>query len=517
MNYSELQAAILDMDGVITQTAIVHARVWKQMFDDYLLRRQEQTGESQEPFDINPDYRRYVDGKPRYDGVRSFLDARGIEIPDGDFEDSSEHETVCGLGNRKNQLFHETLQTDGVAVWDDTIEQIGRWKRAGWKVAVFSSSRNCEAVLRAADVFDLFDAKVDGNDLERLKMAGKPAPDMLQHASELLDIEPSQVIVLEDAIAGVQAARAGRFGWVVGVARDRNPTDLRNAGADYVVHDVRELETARYCPPGEDCLQFPLSALQHVDWIVRQIRQRELALFLDYDGTLTPIVRRPEDATLSAEMRSLLREIAEHCTVAIVSGRDRQNVADTVQVENLIYAGSHGYDIRGPDIQMQHEAAKQAIPELDAAEETLRNRIEPIDGAHVERKLFAIAIHYREVESETDVRRIEQTVDEVCDRNPNLRKKGGKRIFEVQPDVEWDKGRAVIWLSEALGLNPAGVVHIYIGDDVTDEDAFEAVRSRGIGIGMRVDQPTSDTAAIYVLRDCREVQHFLETLRAAIA
>lgn len=505
------------MDGVITQTAKVHAKAWKRMFDEYLQRRAERQGESHEPFDIDHDYRHYVDGKPRYDGVRSFLESRGIEIPDGDADDPPEKETVCGMGNRKNQLFHELLDSDGVEVWDDTIEQIGTWKQAGWKVAVFSSSRNCEAVLRAAKVLDLFDARVDGNDLQRYQLAGKPAPDMLLRAAELLGVEPSRAVVLEDAIAGIEAGRAGRFGLVVGVARDRQADQLRQAGADCVVHDLRELKTASHCPPGEDCLQTPSSALQHVDWIANRVAQHELALFLDYDGTLTPIVRRPEDATLSDDMRSLLRRLAEHCTLAIVSGRDRRDAEEMVQVGNLVYAGSHGFDIQGPDIQMQHEKAQQSLPDLDDAQQQLQNRIEPITGAHVERKRFAIAVHYREVENDADIQRVQRTVDEVCDEHPKLRKKGGKKIFELQPDVEWDKGRAVLWLTDALGLNHSGVVVIYIGDDVTDEDAFRALRYRGTGIGIRVASPTSGTHATYYLRDCEEVKLFLGKLLEVIA
>jgi len=510
MNRTEFRAAIIDMDGVITQTADVHARAWKQMFDEYLKLQGEQTGEAHEPFDIDRDYRQYVDGKPRYDGVRSFLDSRGMHIPDGALDDPPEKNTVCGLGNRKNQLFHELL-ADGVKVWDDTIEQIGNWKRQGWKVAVFSSSRNCEAVLRAAKVLDLFDAKVDGIDLERLELAGKPAPDMLLRAAKQLGVEPSQAIVLEDAIAGVQAGRAGHFGLVVGVARNREATDLRQAGADCVVHDVRELEAAIHGSPGEGSQQERSSAL-HSDEIATRIQDKELALFLDYDGTLTPIVRRPEDATLADDMRSLLRELAKHCTVAIVSGRDRRNAEEMVQVDNLVYAGSHGFDIHGPDIQMQHEEAVQALPDLDDAEQQLRDRIEPIAGAHVERKRFAIAVHYREVEKDADVERVEQVVDEVRGAHPKLRKKGGKRIFELQPDVGWDKGQAVMWLTEALGLNHSGVVVIYIGDDVTDEDAFQVLLPGGTGIGIRVGEPASGTDASYLLRDCDEVKDFLTSL-----
>lgn len=513
---NEFRAAIVDMDGVITRTATVHAIAWKRMFDEYLEVRGEREGERHEPFTIDRDYRRHVDGKPRYDGVRDFLGSRGIDLPDGEPDDPPSEATVCGLGNRKNQIFHELLEADGVEVWEDTVEQIRNWKRDGWKVAVFSSSRNCEAVLRAANVSDLFDAKVDGRDLERLRLAGKPAPDMLLRAAEQLGVEPSQAIVLEDAVAGVRAGKAGGFGMVVGVARDRPAGELADAGADRVVRDVRDLNTAEGCPPGENARRAVPSAISHIDRIAERLDGHRLALFLDYDGTLTPIVRRAEDAILSDEMRSLLRELAGCCTVAIISGRDRTDAEQMVRVEGLVYAGSHGFDIQGPDIRMRHEQARQALPALDQAEKQLREQVDTVSGARVERKRFAIAVHYREVAGDADLQRIEQIVDEVCKGHPHLRKKGGKKIFELQPDVEWDKGRAVSWLTDTLGMNHPGVIVIYIGDDVTDEDAFRAIRDHGIGIQVAATSSetpmTSETQATYFLRDCDEVRQFLHRL-----
>jgi alpha,alpha-trehalase len=191
MTRRSFQAAILDMDGVITQTAKLHAHAWKQMFDAYLKRRKQREGVSYQPFDIDADYRQYVDGKPRDDGVQSFLKSRGIALPLGKPGDEPSMETISGLGNRKNEVFHELLQQKGVEVYADAVEQIGAWKRQGWKVAVISSSRNCEAVLRAAHLLDLFDAKVDGNDLGPLQLQGKPAPDVFLHAVQQLGVEPS--------------------------------------------------------------------------------------------------------------------------------------------------------------------------------------------------------------------------------------------------------------------------------------------------------------------------------------
>jgi beta-phosphoglucomutase-like phosphatase (HAD superfamily) len=169
-------AIILDLDGVITRTAATHARAWKRMFDEYLERRNREHGESHSPFDIDDDYARYLDGKPRYEGVRSFLQSRGIQLPYGDPADPPDRETVCGLGNRKNELFQELVRTDGVEVFDDTVEMIHRWKQRGLKLAVVSSSRNCAALLEAAGLTSLFDAKIDGLDAPRLGLKGKPHP-----------------------------------------------------------------------------------------------------------------------------------------------------------------------------------------------------------------------------------------------------------------------------------------------------------------------------------------------------
>jgi alpha,alpha-trehalase len=269
MTVNQYAAAILDMDGVITQTATLHAQAWKCTFDAFLQGREGVTGQDYEPFDSDTDYRAYVDGKPRYDGVRSFLQARGIDLPEGDPSDPPERETVCGIGNRKNEVFHDVLSQEGVAVYDDTIEQIHYWKQHGLKVAVISSSRNCTEILQTAGVLELFDTKVDGNDTEHLQLPGKPAPDIFLRAAEVLNVAPERAIVVEDAIAGVQAGRAGGFGLVVGVARGHEGDDLLQHGADRVVHNLRELaqlpDTA--CPPETIGRQTPASALEHTDQI----------------------------------------------------------------------------------------------------------------------------------------------------------------------------------------------------------------------------------------------------------
>ncbi len=237
-----LDAVIFDMDGVITDTAAVHFGAWKRLFDGYLRARVSRGDDDTfAPF-TQDDYRRYVDGMPRYDGVRRFLTSRGIELPEGDTDDPADRETVRGLGNRKNGFFLATLKEDGVAPFRTSVDLLHDLRDAGFATAIISASRNAEAVLRAARVLELFDAKVDGTDQQALGFAGKPAPDVFLVAAERLGVPADRAAVVEDAIAGVQAGRDGGFALVVGVDRTGHPDDLRTGGADVVVSDLGELE-----------------------------------------------------------------------------------------------------------------------------------------------------------------------------------------------------------------------------------------------------------------------------------
>jgi beta-phosphoglucomutase family hydrolase len=238
-----LDAVIFDLDGVITDTAVVHARAWKQMFDEYLQRRAGD-GEHFVPCSIDRDYPRYIDGKPRYDGVRSFLKSRGIELPEGRPDDPPTAETVCGLGNRKNVLFHELIDREGVGVFEDAVVQLQHWRSLGLRTAVVSSSKNCAAILKGAGLSHLFETRVDGAIAQQLGLPGKPAPDMFLLAARNLGVEPARAAVFEDAVSGVQAARAGGFGLVVGVDRRNEGESLLYNGADVVVQNLLELQEA---------------------------------------------------------------------------------------------------------------------------------------------------------------------------------------------------------------------------------------------------------------------------------
>lgn len=237
-------AWLFDLDGVITDTASVHAAAWKRAFDRFLEARAAREGQEFRPFEVDPDYVVYVDGKPRYDGVDSFLRSRGIVLEWGDPTDPPAAATVCGVGNSKNELFNDVLDEQGVKVFPTSVALIEALRDRDKRVAVVTSSKNCDRVLAAAGLGRLFDAKVDGNVAAERHLAGKPDPETYAVAAGLLGVSPAQAVVVEDALAGVEAGRAGGFGLVVGVARHDDEAALRAGGADVVVSDLGQLRLA---------------------------------------------------------------------------------------------------------------------------------------------------------------------------------------------------------------------------------------------------------------------------------
>jgi beta-phosphoglucomutase family hydrolase len=236
-----VQACLFDLDGVLTETAKVHAAAWKEMFDEYLQDRAARTGEDFVPFDEKDDYDTYVDGKPRHDGVRSFLASRGIELPEGKPDEPPSAETVHGLGSRKNEIVLRMIREQGVEAYPGSRLYLEAAREAGLRRAVVSSSTNCRDVLAAAGIEDFFDVRIDGIVAERERLKGKPAPDTYLAAAKLLDVTPDAAAVFEDALAGVEAGRAGGFACVVGVDRVGQADALREHGASVVVRDLAEL------------------------------------------------------------------------------------------------------------------------------------------------------------------------------------------------------------------------------------------------------------------------------------
>src|SRR5215211_3351952 len=236
-----VNTCLFDLDGVLTQTAKIHAAAWKQMFDEYLEQRAERTGEELVPFDSRADYDEYVDGKPRYEGVQSFLVSRRIDLPRGNPTDSPDAETVDGLGNRKNEIVLQLIHEQGVEAYEGSVTYVKSARDAGLHRAVVSSSTNCHDVLVAAGIVELFELRIDGVVAEREHLNGKPAPDTYLAAARQFDVEPGAVAVFEDALAGVESGRAGNFGCVVGVDRVGQADALKQHGADIVVKDLADL------------------------------------------------------------------------------------------------------------------------------------------------------------------------------------------------------------------------------------------------------------------------------------
>jgi trehalose 6-phosphate phosphatase len=241
MQSLSFDAVIFDLDGIVTDTARAHAAAWKSLFDEYLRERAGRYGGDYSPFSVTTDYPPYLDGKPRYDGVRSFLSSRRIDLDFGDPSDGPDEETICGLGNRKNRIFTHVLREGGVDVFESTLVLVHELNLLRIGQAVASSSKNCQRVLEAAGIGDLFKVRVDGEVSSQLGLNGKPAPDIFLKCAELLKVTPDRSVIVEDAISGVEAGRNGGFGLVIGVDRTGIGHRMKQCGADIVVRDLSQV------------------------------------------------------------------------------------------------------------------------------------------------------------------------------------------------------------------------------------------------------------------------------------
>ncbi|WP_019568312.1 trehalose-phosphatase [Thioalkalivibrio sp. ALMg13-2] len=512
------RAVLFDMDGVVTDTARAHAAAWKRLFDEFLEARAERFGETFEPFDADAEYRRYVDGRPRAEGIRTFLDARGIELPAGSDEDGpeAEAETVAGLGRRKNRYFHAWLEANRVQPLPGTLRLLDVLRRGGIPTAVFSSSRNVEAVLRSAGLLDAFDVRVDGNELARLDIPGKPDPAMLLEAARRLGVAPQECAVLEDAGSGVEAAVRGRFRPVIGMAGPDRADALLELGADLVVRDAAELRYSRAAGLTRRTLVDLPRARDRESEMFARLQAARPVVFLDYDGTLTPIIEDHTQAWLAGDMRATVAALARHCSVVIVSGRDLMKLRELVALDSVWLAGSHGFEIAGPkDDDRSLEKGDEFLPELDAAEQELTQRLAGIEGHMVERKRFSIAVHYRRVAT-AEVDRVGAIVREVLEVHPKLRLGHGKKVLDIGPGIHWNKGEAVRWILGEVDGPGEKFVPVYVGDDLTDEDAFRALAGEGICVAVRHDE-TRATAADCVVDDVLGVKRLLQSLTGILA
>jgi alpha,alpha-trehalase len=333
-------AVLFDLDGVVTKTADVHATAWKKLFDEYLKKKA--GTDDYDPFDIQDDYIKYVDGKPRYKGVKDFIASRSIDIAYGSVDDTPDKETVCGLGNRKNYFFSELLKKNGVKVYESTIDLIKQLRRNGFKTAIVSSSKNCLRVLRAADIEELFDVRVDGVLSERLGLAGKPEPDIFLLAAEKLNVEANRCVVVEDALSGVEAGKKGGFRMVIGVNRTDQAEHLKQKGADLVVNDLCKIKS------GVLIKNLP-HALKSFGKIMELIDSKEIVMFLDYDSIISYMTPLPEDTTFYKDISDTLTSLTDQCTVFIISQKEVGQVKKQINIDSIYYADSAGNEINGPD------------------------------------------------------------------------------------------------------------------------------------------------------------------------
>lgn len=506
MGSYSFDSVIFDLDGIITKTASVHAEAWKKTFDEYLKMRSARDNEPYEEFTHDGDYLTYVDGKPRYEGVDSFLRSRGIELPTGEISDGPDKETVCGIGNRKNERFKEVLEKQGPQVYEPTVEFVRSLRDAGIKVGVASSSKNCQLILQAAGLEDLFETRVDGVVSLELGLKGKPEGDIFVKAARNLASVPERSVVLEDATSGVKAGRNGGFGMVIGVARRGNEEALLANGADIAVDTLKNVSIniieeffrkrprqlfkewdevrSRYSPASEAVPETgSFKVNPNYDRPAKEFfsGDKKPVFFLDYDGTLTPIVESPELARVSDEMRKKVKALSEKYTVAVVSGRMREDVEQLLDVKGIFYAGSHGFDIKGDNFSMIHPGAEKTIPLVDKVIKKLHSSLDGIDGCLIEEKKFSVAVHYRRVD-EKQVPAVAEVVDKIIASESLLRLLKGKKVFEILPDIDWDKGKAIRWIMKAFEKDWKDVSVVYMGDDTTDEYAFRAIRTRGAGV-----------------------------------
>ncbi|MBQ0924941.1 trehalose-phosphatase [Saccharopolyspora endophytica] len=475
------RGVVFDMDGVITDTAAVHSEAWRRLFDQYLAERPPTANEDHQPFG-EADYSDYVDGKRRIDGVLDFLGSRGISVPRGDADDPAGFETAHGLGKLKDRYFLETLTAADALLFDDALSLIETLRDRGVRTAITSASRNCRQVLRRAGAVQLFDVRVDGVLADRLGLPGKPKPAVFFEAARRLDTPVSACVVVEDAKAGIQAGRAGSFGRVIGVARTGSPTRLLDAGADAVVSTLHEISVTN---SSDRRLSEVPDAHSRWEEIALRLRDRRLVLVLDFDGTLAPIGTDPTEVVLSSQARDVLQQLSRHGPVSILSGRDLQDVRHRVHLDGLWYAGSHGFELVGPDgAVFAQDIGEPALRGLNEAEQFLREELKTVPGARIDRKRFALAVHFRNVHpgSTGEVRSV---VERISRTLPMLRLAHGRQVIELLPDVGWNKGRALRWLLQRMESAAPGAVPVYAGDDYADEDALHEIHDDGIGIVVR--------------------------------
>ncbi len=495
----DIRAFIFDLDGVITDTQDLHAQAWKEMFNEFLARRRGTPENSSELLGEfkSTDYFDYIDGRPREDGIKTFLEARKILSTD---------EVVESLAQTKNNYFLNLLKLRGAHIIKDSVSFLRMLKESQVFVALVSSSRNAHTILKEAGLEDSFDTIVTPLEADSKKLQGKPSPDYFLEASHSLGLDPASCAVVEDSLAGVIAARKGGFKKVIGLNHFGDETKLRalkEVGADEAVVSLWDLEISKSA-----LLPNLLTSFHD---IFPSGSEANFFLFLDFDGTLSPIVDDPEIAEPLEGVTELINQLRYFFNICIITGRDTSVIKNKMKLDNVFYAACHGFEITGPeDFIYQVEEARASIPDLNEAQIHFGHLFQSIPGFVMERKMFGLALHYRMVKSPQMVQKIRADVLKYPRTGINLKVQEGEMVIELLPRLDWDKGKAVLEIYKILGIGTADLPPLYIGDGLTDEDAFREISQWGIAVFASVDQ--RPTMASFHLKGPHEVKAFLAKL-----
>jgi len=506
LNYFKPEAVIMDLDSLISKTTSLRINSWKETFSRYI-----KENKTRFPPFSEKDYITYFEGKPEFKSLLNFLGSRGIFLLEGTDKDPVNGNTIWSLYKLKRQIFTDLLELDNIEVSVNVANTISNWKSMGLSCGVVSSGWDCRPVLEKAGLSHHFDIQIDNFIMKERGLGGKPLVNYYLEAAKELGSSPERCVVIVDSLQGAQAGTVGNFLLVAGVDHKKIRKMLLENGADVVVDNIKYIDLNSK-ELKMFFTEFAPSLFTNLDEFFSLFRHKRPALFLDYDGTLTPIVKNPSEAVLSEEMRTVLTDCSKMIPVAIISGRDLDDLKKLVNIRNMIYGGSHGFRITGPGgLYMEHPDSEKILPGLNSIEDRLHKLFDnKIAGIKIERKRYAIAVHYRNV-AEEYVSHIIREVEKIIGQSPGFRKGGGKKVIEVRPDVDWHKGRAIGWLLERPEFNNGErSIPIYIGDDLTDEDVFENLPESGIGIlaGFHGGK----TSARYSLKNVYQVRLFIEML-----
>lgn len=482
---ADYQAIIFDMDGVLTDTRRLHFASWKKTFDDFFKET-----DLKYRFDES-DYNKFVDGKVRSSGIQDYFQSIGIQLT---------ARQIDKLSLTKNTFFQSFINSGSLYSFQEVKKTLISLRDKGIKLGVVSSSENCRLILSTLHLESFFDAILDGSDGKKLKLHGKPDIDYYQVILRTLGVDSHFSALIEDSIAGIQAGKRSSM-TVFGMCRENQnlPETLLKAGADYVIKDLGQIDEIPH-------------AIEKWDDLVMKIDGKEPALFLDFDGTISNIVSRPEEATLIPGIKDVLLACSKSLKLAVISGRDRTDVKGRVGIDDIFYAGSHGFDMSGPGcFHYSYDQAEQFLSSLEKFNLTIGSLLFGIQGLILERKKFCTSIHYRLVKEE-DVIFLKTRIREIILGYPMLKIRDGKKVLEVLPQVDWGKDKAISKLVEVLNLDLTNYIPVFIGDDTTDEEAFYGLKDNCLCLRV-CDVENAKTHAHYHLKNPQEVIMFLSLIK----